>query len=121
MMQVHSMDSMLRSSPQGYCMLPLAPHCPGSATHELQAWRPALTMRQRVAEFYIGGAPELQNVSFLGYPTDTPPDFEAGRTPLVKLGTPSESTGWLRVRTHCALQYSNPCGPPMHAGEHTRA
>lgn len=107
------MDGMLRSSPQGYCLLPLAPHCPGSATHTLQAWRPALTPQQRVSEFFLGGAPELQSVAFVGYPASGPPEYVAGRTPLVKLATASEGAGWLRVRTHCALQYSDPCAAPL--------
>ena len=109
------MDGMLRSSPQGYCMLPLAAHSPGSATHHLQAWRPALSLEERVAEFFIGGAPELQNVSFVGYPAGPPADYVDGTTPLVKLATASETTGWLRVRMHSMLQYSDPCGSRRHA------
>eukprot|EP00892_Ulva_mutabilis_P008064 jgi/Ulvmu1/562/UM001_0570.1 len=114
--EVHSMDSMLRSSPQGYCMLPLAAHCPCSATHRLQAWRPALSVQERVSEFYIGGAPALQNMSFVGYPADGPAAAGTGRTPLVKLATASESTGWLQVRTHCMLQYSDPEMHPRRRG-----
>jgi Meckel syndrome type 1 protein len=104
---VHNLDKEARHSLQGYASISLASYCPGSVTHELQAWRPALSLEQRIQEFYIGGAPELQDLGFVTYPAASPYDDGQKKAPLVKIGTPAEVTGWLRVSTHVAVHYSD--------------
>jgi hypothetical protein len=65
------------------------------------------TLEQRISEFFIGGAPELKDVSYMTYPLETPSGMDLQTTPLVKLGTPIETSGILRVRTVCAVHYSD--------------
>ena len=66
-------------------------------------------MEQRIQQFYIGGAPELQDVGFVRYPVSGPYNDGIKQPPLVKIGAPAEVTGWLRVSTHVAVHYSDLC------------
>lgn len=72
-------------------------------------------MEQRIQEFYIGGAPELQDVGFVRYPASGIYADGSQKTPLVKIGTPAEVTGWVKVGTHVAVHYSDLCAQPSPA------
>ena len=52
----------------GYGHLQL-PCSPGTTHHTIRTWRPALTQIGRLRSFFIGGTPELRDLTFAGVPT----------------------------------------------------
>lgn len=81
---------------QGYGYLNMASHVPGCRTHSVETWRPLPTARQRVSEYFVGGAPELEDDAYVAYPETC--DVEDPSTALNKLGTITERSGSLDVR-----------------------
>ena len=54
---------------EGYCHLPV-PAAPGALCRRLAAWRPTGSRQAQLRRFFVGGAPELEDVSFVGVPAD---------------------------------------------------
>lgn len=66
--QVNSYDMWDRQRIQGYGHMNL-PLTPGTTSHVIQTWHPALTQIGRLRSFFIGGTPELRDLTFAGVPT----------------------------------------------------
>ena len=107
---MHSFDPQLRNSPQGYGHLSFAQHCIGCSNHSVRTWRPLPSLRQRVNEWFVGGAPGLREVDFAAYPG---PQWmmQQAPTPMNKMATKTEPGGTVNVRTMCVIQYPEPCAP----------
>lgn len=68
LLQVNSYDMWDRNRTQGYAHMSL-PLAPGCSSHTVKTWRPALTQIGRMRSFFIGGTPELKDLTFAGIPT----------------------------------------------------
>ena len=110
--QVHSLDKQLRNAPQGYGHLSLAGHPLGASAHTVSTWRPQPSGRERVAEWFVGGAPELTAPSYVAHPRQQPcGEREGGAKGRVvnKMCAITEPGGTIELRTMCAVQHSDPC------------
>ncbi|EFJ41998.1 hypothetical protein VOLCADRAFT_119536 [Volvox carteri f. nagariensis] len=102
--QVCTLDTLNRYTSQGYGWLALGTHhpVPGSETHVVRTWKPLGTIRDRQAEFFVGGSPELADLAYL----TTPTGFN-GKI-LNKYGFKTETIGAIKVRLHTVVQRYNP-------------
>ncbi|GFR46371.1 hypothetical protein Agub_g7952, partial [Astrephomene gubernaculifera] len=100
--QVCSLDSLNRYASQGYGWLGLEGRVPGSGSHVVRTWRPLGTIREGLAQFFIGGSPELADLAYL----TTPAGFN-GRI-LNKYGFKTESGGAIKVRLNTVTQRFDP-------------
>jgi len=91
--QIKSRDSWDRHRVEGYAHLVL-PLQPGSREHVLKSWKVGGTLRQQCAEFFIGGALQLNSLRYTAFPQSHSGPF------LNRYGFTSETSGSLRVRTH---------------------
>ena len=88
--QVSSYDAWDRYRPEGYGALSLRPHDQtGARAREVRTWRAGGTIRDRIATHYVGGAPEIGNLSY-----DAAPAYGAERARVHKKCT----AAWLRSR-----------------------
>mmetsp|Transcript_3731 Transcript_3731/g.9397 ORF Transcript_3731/g.9397 Transcript_3731/m.9397 type:complete len:565 (-) Transcript_3731:36-1730(-) len=101
LLQVNSYDQWDRQRVQGYGHINL-PLEPGSQEITISTWRPALTQIGRMRSFFIGGTPELRDLTFAGVPTT-----QQGNV-LSRYGFSTESSGHVRIRAHCAVQGAKP-------------
>ncbi|KAK9824277.1 hypothetical protein WJX72_009110 [[Myrmecia] bisecta] len=95
--QVCTYDTWHRYTTEGYGWLSLGGCCPGSRTHYVSTWRPALSIRERMRSFFTGGTPELNDVTY----AKVPAGFEGQL--LSKFGFQTESSGTLKVRTNAVI------------------
>jgi len=115
--QVSSHDGWDRYRVQGLCYLHLGSEQPGSRTHRMQTWRPLGSITDRLNRFYIGGSPELEDITFLRFPQEaaagaaTKPGEKP--PPLDKSALSTQSSGELKVRTHLMLQTAEPEDSPQ--------
>ena len=105
---MHSFDKQLRNSPQGYGHLSFAQHRIGCSSYRVQTWRPLPSLKQRVDEWFVGGAPGLKDVDFAAY-TGAHWNLQHPNAPMNKLATKAEPGGIVSLRIMCAVQYPEPC------------
>mmetsp|Transcript_7138 Transcript_7138/g.12372 ORF Transcript_7138/g.12372 Transcript_7138/m.12372 type:complete len:611 (+) Transcript_7138:335-2167(+) len=91
--QVASYDQWDRFRTVAYCYLPVFQCCPGSQVHRLATWKPAGNINERMHTFFVGGAPELDDITYLA----TPAGFN-GKA-LNKYGFAADASGEVKVRT----------------------
>ncbi|KNC54346.1 uncharacterized protein AMSG_10339 [Thecamonas trahens ATCC 50062] len=92
LLKVASYDWWERNRLEGYAHVDL-PARPGHYMLEVPTWKPALSVRQQLQSYFIGGSPELAEFGHAAVPSS----HEAG-TPLNKLGFETESSGSLKIR-----------------------
>jgi Meckel syndrome type 1 protein len=68
--QVSSYDSWDRYRCEGYGHLQLSGVPLGSAEHRIKTWKVGGSIRDRVATHFIGGTPEIGDVTYAGMPRD---------------------------------------------------
>eukprot|EP00284_Hemiselmis_tepida_P006908 CAMPEP_0174937344 /NCGR_PEP_ID=MMETSP1355-20121228/60210_1 /TAXON_ID=464990 /ORGANISM="Hemiselmis tepida, Strain CCMP443" /LENGTH=556 /DNA_ID=CAMNT_0016184189 /DNA_START=98 /DNA_END=1764 /DNA_ORIENTATION=- len=110
LLQVNSYDQWDRQRVLGYGHMNL-PLSPGFTDQAVMTWRPALSQVGKMRSFFIGGTPELRDLTFAGLPTGL-------QGPLSRYGFSSESSGSVRVRSHCVVQGPKP--PQPKDGRHAR-
>ncbi|KXZ49797.1 hypothetical protein GPECTOR_19g248 [Gonium pectorale] len=97
-MPVCTMDLLNRYSSEGYGWLSLEGRVPGCGTHVVRTWKPMGTIRDRQAEFFVGGSSELADLAYL----TTPSGFN-GRI-LNKYGFKTETIGAVKIRLNTVTQ-----------------
>ncbi|GIL65137.1 hypothetical protein Vafri_18949, partial [Volvox africanus] len=100
--QVCTLDKLNRYTSEGYGWLSLDGRVPGSGTYIIRTWKPLGTIRDRQAEFFTGGSPELADLAYV----TTPSGFN-GKI-LNKFGFKTETIGAIKVRLHTVTQRFNP-------------
>lgn len=100
-LQVCTYDSWDRPTTEGYGWLHFGGNCPGTAVHYVQTWRPLWSFLDHQRAFFLGGTPELEDIS---YPY-VPAGFQG--TILNKYGFQSETSGVVKVRLTSLLQMGN--------------
>ena len=108
LLQVNSYDMWDRNRTQGYAHMNL-PLTPGCSTHTVQTWRPALTQIGRMRSFFIGGTPELKDLTFAGVPTTQQSSTLSRWTPLHRLRRLSRTS-----QPHPHLQDCTRCPRVQH-------
>mmetsp|Transcript_41602 Transcript_41602/g.103952 ORF Transcript_41602/g.103952 Transcript_41602/m.103952 type:complete len:566 (-) Transcript_41602:143-1840(-) len=103
LLQVNSYDPWDRQRVLGYGHMNL-PLTPGFSDQSVMTWRPALSQIGKMRSFFIGGTPELRDLTFAGLPTTL-------QGSLSRYGFSSESSGSVRVRSHCVVQGAKPAQP----------
>ncbi|GAQ85865.1 B9 domain-containing protein [Klebsormidium nitens] len=94
---VASYDRWDRCRPEGYGYLALAGHCPGTREHVVDTWRPVGSVRQQLHSFFVGGGPQLRDVTYVRQPVDW-----AGPV-LSKYGFRTQPAGQVKIRTSSML------------------
>jgi hypothetical protein len=107
--QVRSMDAQMRSSPLGYGHLSLSGHPLGCNHSTVTTWRPMPSGRERIQEWFVGGAPSLKHPGAVAHPHGASPREGTAHPGLNRLCLESEASGSLRVRTMCAVQHQELC------------
>ena len=97
--QVSSYDSWDRYRCEGYGHLQLGGVSHGSVTHRIKTWRAGGSVRDRVATHFVGGAPEVGDVTYAGTPRDI-----KGTAVHSRLGFVADSSGEIKVRTNIMSQ-----------------
>lgn len=103
-MCVSSVDSWQRHRAEGYGYVDV-PCFPGMHDLRVHTWRPQGTIRERMMDFYLGGALQLGSVSY-------PP--LAGKLPgrvMNQYGFQTEGSGFVNIRMHTVVQHSRPSRP----------
>mmetsp|Transcript_127 Transcript_127/g.312 ORF Transcript_127/g.312 Transcript_127/m.312 type:complete len:585 (-) Transcript_127:217-1971(-) len=95
--QVASYDQWDRYRTVAYGYLPLGSCSPGTQEHRLKTWKPTGTVRDRLHTFFVGGAPELEDITYL----NTPAGFN-GKA-LNKYGFVTDASGEVKIRTNMLL------------------
>lgn len=101
LLQVNSYDQWDRQRVQGYCSLAL-PLSTTSDTHVVHTWAPALSQVGRMRSFFVGGTPELRNLSLAGIPHN-----QDGQV-MSRFGFATVSSGSVTVRVHAIRQGVRP-------------
>eukprot|EP00794_Sanderia_malayensis_P014192 gene14192-15672_t len=98
-LEVSSIDSWSRYRKEGYGYLTL-PNSAGCNMFEVPTWRPyGSDVSQQMRRFFTGGAPELQDNTYIKVPT------EAEGSRLSKFGFKTVSSGLVTVRMNTILQH----------------
>lgn len=98
--QVNSIDYFNRYRPEGYGHFPI-PTSTGKHEVKVQSWRPrGAQITGQMQRFFIGGAPELEDVSYVAIP----PEHHVNDPVLSKLGFQTETSGNVSVRFHVMKQ-----------------
>eukprot|EP00899_Mesostigma_viride_P004901 jgi/Mesvir1/14411/Mv09797-RA.1 len=101
--QVCSYDPMDRFSVEGYGYLSLAGCCPGVNTHYVRTVKPQGTVKAQVQNLFVGGSPELDDITYLLIPEDLDVPI------LSRYGYKMLTSGTLKIRTN-AILHSRPKG-----------
>ena len=97
---VASIDGWERHRTEGYGSLLLGQHGPGQRVQYIPTWRPAGTVFSWMAEFYVGGAHALKDITYAWNNSE-----QAGSARLLsKYGFQAESSGTIKVRTNMVYQ-----------------
>lgn len=110
---VKSVDSWGRHHIEGYTHFTLPPR-PGTYDLRLRTWKPKGTIQEKMADFFIGGALQLQDAAYASIPFSHRGPF------LNKYGFQTESSGTVRVRVNWVRQTDYdpatevPDGPMSH-------
>eukprot|EP01062_Namystynia_karyoxenos_P043281 TRINITY_DN3169_c0_g1_i1.p1 TRINITY_DN3169_c0_g1~~TRINITY_DN3169_c0_g1_i1.p1 ORF type:complete len:977 (+),score=226.92 TRINITY_DN3169_c0_g1_i1:83-3013(+) len=81
----------------GYTHLDLSP-VPGTHRRVLPCWKPVHSIRQHLREHFLGGSPELEDLSYVAVPSGFKEDF------LNKFGFHVTSVGEVDLRWNCVVQ-----------------
>ncbi|KAJ3048752.1 Pleiotropic negative transcriptional regulator, partial [Rhizophlyctis rosea] len=95
--QVNSVDYWDRHTVEGYGYIDM-PRTPGCYSFDVQTWRPFGTFKSRLESFFIGGSPELEDVTY----TSVPKGFDDKR--LNKFGFVTETSGTVTIRLNVVHQ-----------------
>eukprot|EP00959_Pyramimonas_sp_CCMP1952_P309564 6478587-Pyramimonas_sp.AAC.1 len=95
--QVASYDQWDRYRTVAYGYLPLGNCSPGTQEHRLTTWKPTGTVKDRMHTFFVGGAPELADITYM----NTPAGFN-GKA-LNKYGFSTDVSGEVKIRTNMLL------------------
>ena len=90
LLKVASYDSWERNRVEGYAHVTL-PAGPGAYEIAVPTWKPALSVRDSLASYFVGGSPELADLSYVGRPTN-------------KLGFETIGSGVVRIRLNVILR-----------------
>lgn len=97
--QVSSYDEWDRYRCEGYGHLNLGALPVGSCTKVIKTWKAGGTIADRVASQFVGGSPEIGDVSYAGVPAD------AKDKPVhSRLGFVADSSGEIKVRVNIVTQ-----------------
>ena len=97
--QVSSYDEWDRYRCEGYGRLNLGALPVGSRTEVIKTWKAGGTVADRVASQFVGGSPEIGDVSYAGVPAD------AKDKPVhSRLGFVADSSGEIKVRVNIVTQ-----------------
>ena len=97
--QVSSYDEWDRYRCEGYGRLNLGALPVGSRTEVIKTWKAGGTIADRVASQFVGGSPEIGDVSYAGVPAD------AKDKPVhSRLGFVADSSGEIKVRVNIVTQ-----------------
>ena len=102
LLQVSTYDSWDRSRVEGYGHITL-PATSGVYTLAVPTWKPQGTIRDQLRSFFVGGSPELADLTEAAVPTDHDP-----YAPLNKFGFKTVSSGTVRLRLTVVVQRSLP-------------
>ncbi|KAI8915205.1 ciliary basal body-associated, B9 protein-domain-containing protein [Powellomyces hirtus] len=93
---VHSVDSWDRHRVEGYGYIPI-PREHGHYEFNISTWRPIGDLKTRLREFFLGGSPELEDLSYITIP--------GGSGKIVnKFGCRVESSGSVKIRLDVVQQ-----------------
>ncbi|KAJ3038826.1 Pleiotropic negative transcriptional regulator [Rhizophlyctis rosea] len=95
--QVNSVDYWDRDCVEGYGYMDV-PRTPGCYSSTIQTWRPFGTYTSRMESFFIGGSPDLEDITYEAVPKG----FAGSR--LSKYGFTTESSGTVTVRMNVVHQ-----------------
>ncbi|NWH66761.1 MKS1 protein, partial [Geococcyx californianus] len=95
--EVVSLDFWQRYRVEGYGSLVL-PTSPGDHTLTIPTWRPVLGIVAEMRRFFIGGSPELEDLTYIRIPSS----FKGER--LSRFGFRTKTTGSVTFRFGCLLQ-----------------
>jgi Meckel syndrome type 1 protein len=103
--QVSSYDAWDRYRPEGYGALSLRPHDQtGARAREVRTWRAGGTIRDRIATHYVGGAPEIGNLSYVAAPAFGAEGDAGSQKVHSRLGFVADASGVIAVRAHAMTQ-----------------
>ena len=103
--QVSSYDAWDRYRPEGYGALSLRPHDQtGARAREVRTWRAGGTIRDRIATHYVGGAPEIGNLSYVAAPAFGAERDAGSQKVHSRLGFVADASGTIAVRAHTMTQ-----------------
>ena len=103
--QVSSYDAWDRYRPEGYGALSLRPHDQtGARAREVRTWRAGGTIRDRIATHYVGGAPEIGNLSYVAAPAFGAERDAGSQKVHSRLGFVADASGVIAVRAHVMTQ-----------------
>ena len=103
--QVSSYDAWDRYRPEGYGALSLRPHDQtGARAREVRTWRAGGTIRDRIATHYVGGAPEIGNLSYVAAPAFGAERDAGSQKVHSRLGFVADASGVIAVRAHAMTQ-----------------
>ncbi|CAD7703562.1 unnamed protein product, partial [Ostreobium quekettii] len=97
--QVCSYDRWERYTSEGYGWMSLSGKCPGSSSHVVRTWKPTCSSRDKAQKFFIGGSPELEDMSYAAAPRH----FSSGKLPN-KYGFQADTSGILKIRFNSIIQ-----------------
>jgi Meckel syndrome type 1 protein len=102
---VSSYDAWDRYRPEGYGALSLRPHDQtGARAREVRTWRAGGTIRDRIATHYVGGAPEIGNLSYVAAPAFGAERDAGSQKVHSRLGFVADASGVIAVRAHAMTQ-----------------
>eukprot|EP00232_Nephroselmis_pyriformis_P019683 CAMPEP_0182886064 /NCGR_PEP_ID=MMETSP0034_2-20130328/19988_1 /TAXON_ID=156128 /ORGANISM="Nephroselmis pyriformis, Strain CCMP717" /LENGTH=579 /DNA_ID=CAMNT_0025019357 /DNA_START=209 /DNA_END=1944 /DNA_ORIENTATION=- len=107
--KVASHDPWKRYSVDGYGYLNLYDACPGVKTHVVDTWAPLGTVSDRLHGHFVGGMPELEDISYVGFPEGW------GKGPTSRFGLNTVASGQIQVRTMSLVHERRPAGPAPRA------
>ena len=84
--------------PEGYGALSLRPHDQTARAREVRTWRAGGTIRDRIATHYVGGAPEIGNLSYVAAPAFA--NATRVHKKALRLGFEADASGVIAVRAH---------------------
>ena len=97
--QVSSYDAWDRYRCEGYGRLALGACAPGRNDVVVKTWRAGGSLLDRMKTHYVGGAPEIGDVTYVGVPRD-----EKGSKVHSRLGFVADASGDVKVRAHVMTQ-----------------
>jgi hypothetical protein len=94
---VYSVDSWNRTKVEGYSHISI-PAVAGDYTMEISCWKPSGSIRENMRSFFVGGTPELNDISYIGIPKQFNNRF------LNKFGYVTQTSGNLQIRIQVITQ-----------------